>query len=97
MVETILAGEELSTPPTQEFQAEPMTLDFQAGSEPVPEPSTFAFVGVTLGLVVLARVNGVSMLVSLLASSGNNRKCLPRLHRCPAVSRLASSDRPPLS
>ena len=62
MVETILAGEELSPPATQEFQADPIILDFQAGIEPVPEPSTFAFVGITLGLVVLARVNAVSML-----------------------------------
>jgi hypothetical protein len=71
MVETILASEELSTPATQEFQAEPMTLDFHAGIEPVPEPSTFAFVAMTFGFVVLARVNAVSM---LSISIGKQRK-----------------------
>jgi hypothetical protein len=60
MMQTILAAlatEESSMPAVQQFPVGPVTIGFQAGIEPVPEPSTFAFAGMTLGFILLARLN----------------------------------------
>jgi hypothetical protein len=60
MTETILADlatDEMPAPAMQQFPVGQVTLGFQAGIEPVPEPSTFALGGLAVGLIVLTRLN----------------------------------------